>query len=226
VTWVLNPKNKTAVKLKPFEFGNGPLAARIAVETARASADAGRAAAAAGRAAAEVARARVEQMRKDGTLPTVERRVTANGEEIVIKRVQKISEDGKGPDVKHDMRIELAPLAEAFADKKWSANTTQKDLGTRDFGGVKAQGSLRSYEIPANAIGNRNPIMVTDEQWSAPDLQVTVYTKHSDPRSGESVFRLDNIKRDEPPAALFAVPSDYTVNDLSKLANPPAADKQ
>ena len=43
------------------------------------------------------------------------------------------------------------------------------------------------------------------------DLQVTVYTKHSDPRSGDLVFRLENVKREEPAAALFAVPADYTV---------------
>jgi hypothetical protein len=46
-----------------------------------------------------------------------------------------------------------------------------------------------------------------------------VYTKHSDPRSGDTVFRLDNLKREEPAANLFSVPSDYTVKDpLAKLA--------
>jgi hypothetical protein len=225
VTWMLRPKDKTAVKLRPFEFGNAAFSAHLAAE-GHAAAEAGRAAALAGRAAGEAARARIEQMRKDGTMPTVERRVTANGEEIVIKRIQKVNEDGKNPEVRHETRIDLSPLADAFGDKKWSANTTQKDLGTRDFGGVKAQGRLRSYEIPANAIGNRNPILVSDEQWFAPDLQVTVYTKHNDPRSGEVTYRLDNIKRDEPQAALFTVPSDYTVKDLAKITHPPAADKQ
>jgi hypothetical protein len=79
--------------------------------------------------------------------------------------------------------------------------------------------SGRSYEIPAGEIGNRNAIVVSDETWYAPDLQVTVYTKHSDPRSGDTVFRLDSLKREEPAASLFSVPSDYTVKDpLAKLA--------
>ena len=90
---------------------------------------------------------------------------------------------------------------------------TTKDLGTRDFNGVKAEGKLRSYEIPAGEIGNRNPIVVSDETWYSPELQITVYTKHSDPRSGDTVFRLENLKRDEPAASLFAVPSDYTVKE-------------
>jgi hypothetical protein len=40
-----------------------------------------------------------------------------------------------------------------------------------------------------------------------------VFTKHSDPRSGDFVFKLGKLKREEPPAALFTVPADYTVTD-------------
>jgi hypothetical protein len=93
--------------------------------------------------------------------------------------------------------------------------------------GVKAQGKLRSYEIPAGEIGNAKPIVVSDESWWSPELQITLYSKHSDPRSGDNIYRVDNLRRDEPSAALFTVPSDYTVKDLSfrgpKLPVPPAA---
>jgi hypothetical protein len=51
-----------------------------------------------------------------------------------------------------------------------------------------------------------------DERWYSPDLQMTVMTKHSDPRSGETNFQLKNINRSSPPPTLFEVPSDYTVN--------------
>jgi hypothetical protein len=97
---------------------------------------------------------------------------------------------------------------------KWAGKATTKDLGTRDIEGVKAQGKLRSYEIPAGEVGNRNPIVVSDESWYSPELQVTVLSKHSDPRSGDSIYRLSAIKREEPAAALFTVPSDYTVKDV------------
>ena len=36
-------------------------------------------------------------------------------------------------------------------------------------------------------------------------------SKHSDPWSGETSYALTNIQRAEPDAALFSVPSDYTV---------------
>jgi hypothetical protein len=210
---VLRPDSRTAMKI-----GGAGQEARIAAD--------------AGRAAAAAAREQVEKMRRDGSFPTVERRTLADGsEEIIVKRVERI--DGQARErIQQDVRIQalqplaanaaalrnvqiqLAPLTRgAFGDAQWAAKATTKDLGTREFDGVKAEGKLRSYAIPAGAIGNRNPIVVSDESWYAPELQVTVYTRHSDPRSGDVVFRLEKLKREEPPAALFAVPADYTVTD-------------
>jgi hypothetical protein len=39
-----------------------------------------------------------------------------------------------------------------------------------------------------------------------------VMSKRSDPRFGETTYTLTNIQRTEPAAALFAVPSDFTVH--------------
>ena len=104
-------------------------------------------------------------------------------------------------------------LAGAFGDMKWSGKAITKDLGVKEIEGVKANGKLRSYEIPAGAIGNRNAIVVSNESWFSPELQVTLMTKRSDPRTGEKIYRLANMKRDEPAAALFAIPSDYAVRE-------------
>jgi protein TonB len=38
-------------------------------------------------------------------------------------------------------------------------------------------------------------------------------TKHSDPRFGETTYRLTNINRSEPARELFEVPADYTVKE-------------
>ncbi len=46
-----------------------------------------------------------------------------------------------------------------------------------------------------------------------PDLQVTVQSRYSDPRTGETVYRLANIRRNEPAADLFKMPKD----DKSKV---------
>ncbi|MDH5286479.1 MAG: DUF4412 domain-containing protein [Betaproteobacteria bacterium] len=84
-----------------------------------------------------------------------------------------------------------------------------KELGKRDFGGVSADGTLTTHTIPAGQIGNEKPIVVTSERWFSPDLHVVVYLKSVDPRSGETIYRLVNVKREEPPADLFRVPADY-----------------
>ena len=85
--------------------------------------------------------------------------------------------------------------------------TTQ--LGAKDFDGVRAEGRSTVWTIPAGEIGNRNPIMVTSEAWYSPDLKVTVYSRYHDPRTGESIYRLANIRRAEPAKTLFTVPEGY-----------------
>jgi hypothetical protein len=198
--WVLKPQDRSAIKTPARRIPAAPLT-----------------------------REQVEQMRKDGTLPTVERRKGADGqEEIVIKRVERVDGETRQR-IQEQVRIQAraaadgalrtervqipSSLASAFGDAKWAAQATTKDLGVREFSGVKANGKLRSYEIPAGAIGNRNPIVVATETWISPDLQVTVYTRHTDPRNGEVEFHIENLKREEPAASLFAVPSDYTVKE-------------
>src|SRR5437867_6535057 len=49
-----------------------------------------------------------------------------------------------------------------------------------------------------------------DEQWRSPDLQLSVLSKHADPRMGETVYSLTNISRAEPSPTLFQVPPEYT----------------
>jgi len=82
-------------------------------------------------------------------------------------------------------------------------------LGTRDFDGVRADGKRTTRTIPAGAIGNEKPIAIVSERWFSPDLNVVVMSRNLDPRSGETVYRLTNIKRGEPSADLFKVPADY-----------------
>ena len=84
-------------------------------------------------------------------------------------------------------------------------------LGKRDFDGVSADGTRTAWTIPAGRIGNEKPIEIVSERWYAPDLMLVVQTRYFDPRSGESVYKLTQLKRGEPDAALFKVPSDYTV---------------
>jgi hypothetical protein len=79
--------------------------------------------------------------------------------------------------------------------------------------GVNVEGRKTTTTIPAGQIGNEQPLTITSEQWRSPELNVLVMTKHNDPRTGESTYRLQNIVRAEPDRSLFMVPADYTVKD-------------
>ncbi|HEY6403568.1 MAG TPA: hypothetical protein VI479_19250, partial [Blastocatellia bacterium] len=61
------------------------------------------------------------------------------------------------------------------------------------------------------------PITIVNEQWYSPELQVYVLTRQSDPRTGETLYRLTNINRGEPRRELFEVPSDYTESALPAI---------
>lgn len=92
-----------------------------------------------------------------------------------------------------------------------ASNQKREDLGQQTIEGVPARGTRTTTTIPAGSIGNLQEIRIVSEQWFSDDLQALVLTKHSDPRSGETVYRLRNIVRAEPDPNLFTVPADYTV---------------
>lgn len=86
-------------------------------------------------------------------------------------------------------------------------------LGKQMIEGIECEGTKIVQTIPAGQIGNERPIEIVLETWYSPELQVTVLGKQSDPRYGETVFRLAGILRTEPDEYLFKVPSDYTIKD-------------
>jgi hypothetical protein len=76
-----------------------------------------------------------------------------------------------------------------------------------------AEGTRITLTIPAGKIGNERPIATVNERWYSQELQTVVLTKNSDPRMGETTYRLTNINRGEPDPSLFQVPADYTVEE-------------
>jgi hypothetical protein len=98
-------------------------------------------------------------------------------------------------------------------------NVQKESLGTQMIEGVQAEGTRSTMTIPAGAIGNDLPIKIVSERWYSPELQTVVMSKHSDPRMGDTVYKLTGINRGDPPRALFEAPSDYTVASDEKRAD-------
>ena len=123
----------------------------------------------------------------------------------------------------------LPPLPPLPGAVSWRAQTVAPrgpgvatPLGTREIEGVRANGERTTWTIEAGRIGNEKPIVITRDVWTAPELMLTVLTRDQDPRSGETSYRLVNLRRGEPEAALMRVPADYaTPSRTPAPARPP-----
>jgi hypothetical protein len=106
---------------------------------------------------------------------------------------------------------------EAMVSREWKgkagADAKTQSLGTQSVNGIIAEGTRTTHTIAAGEIGNDQPINIVAERWYSPDLQIVVMSKRSDPRFGDTTYTLTNIQRQEPGAAFFAVPADYTVEE-------------
>ena len=118
-----------------------------------------------------------------------------------------------------------------FRTKTSNANEVKEQLGKQNIEGVEAEGTRTTVTIAAGEIGNERAIEIVSERWYSPELQLVVMTRNSDPRTGETTYKLTNINRAEPAKSLFEVPSDYTIKEgpgappriaplRKKLANP------
>ena len=92
-------------------------------------------------------------------------------------------------------------------------NQSVAQLGTLSVEGLLAEGTRSTVTIPPGQVGNEQPIQIVSERWFSPELKVTVLSKHSDPRMGDTEYRMTNISRAEPLPSLFQVPPDYTLKD-------------
>jgi MOSC domain-containing protein YiiM len=85
----------------------------------------------------------------------------------------------------------------------------QESLGMKVIEGVSAEGFRSTRTIAAGEVGNEKPIEIVSEQWISSELKAVIYSKRSDPRTGDQIMQMTNIQRVEPPASLFTVPLDF-----------------
>lgn len=105
-----------------------------------------------------------------------------------------------------------------------------ESLGKQFIEGIEAEGTRTTITIQPGAIGNERAINIVSERWYSPELQTVVMSKNSDPRFGETSYRLTNISRTEPARTLFEVPSDYTLkteqSPMRRMRMPPSKVQQ
>jgi len=133
--------------------------------------------------------------------------LNSNTKTATRRAIRAHSESRMGP-------REPSDEAQAQGQAEARPGTTETALNTPPMNwGVSVTGKQISRTIPAGQIGNSAPIVSTSTVWSATDLQIVVYSTHTDPRFGTSTYTLSNINTAEPAASLFQVPAGYTVQD-------------
>jgi hypothetical protein len=98
-------------------------------------------------------------------------------------------------------------VARAFGPSE----STTEDLGEQVLEGVLAHGTRETSTIPAGALGNQRAIVITSERWYSADIDAVVSSKTTDPRFGETSYKLVNVVREEPAPDLFTIPPGYEV---------------
>ena len=165
-----------------------------------------------------VAEQAAKQKMQTGEVP-----VTVNVEGQALRPDQLNDEQRAIAEKKMRMAMEMKAVEEMKAGGKIATvngsvmfkekQVAKESLGQQMVEGVMCEGRRSTITIPANTIGNELPINIVSEEWYSPELQVLVLTKQSDPRMGETTYRLTNIHRSEPDRSLFEVPSDYSVKE-------------
>jgi len=129
-----------------------------------------------------------------------------------------------------DFKVRTAEGAASFvlsAKPGAEGNEVKEQLGKQLIEGVEAEGTRTTITIPAGDIGNERPIEIVTERWYSPELQLVVMSRHSDPRNGETTYKLTNINRADPPKSLFEVPAGFTVKEMQMaLPFPPGPRKK
>ena len=126
--------------------------------------------------------------------------------------VTVVHNDGEHVQFVAQRGIAMAPFPEGTTGMYEPA----EELGEQVLEGLLVQGKRWTDTIPAGTIGNERSIDVVTDRWYSKDIDATVLERHSDPRFGETTYRLVNVVLGEPSPDLFQVPQGYEIESAEK----------
>jgi hypothetical protein len=91
-------------------------------------------------------------------------------------------------------------------------------LGSQVIEGLPVDGTRLTRTMGIGAIGNEHPFDVTVEAWYSADLQTVLLRKTTDPRTGETIYKVTSIDRNEPDPALFQMPAGFAIHEDTVVA--------
>jgi hypothetical protein len=122
-----------------------------------------------------------------------------------------------GPDVRVFTRAQRGVVVSPFPEGTTGMYEPAEDLGEQVLEGLLVKGTRMTDTIPAGTIGNDRQIDIVTERWYSEDIEAMVLERYSDPRVGETIYRLVNVVVGEPSPDLFQVPQGYEVVSAEML---------
>jgi hypothetical protein len=101
-----------------------------------------------------------------------------------------------------------------FADG--TMTLAREDLGSNTIDDLSVIGTRETVTVDGGVVGNEKPLVTTREFWYSPALETNLSVVRNDPRLGTQSIHLADLSRAEPDAAIFEVPSGYTMHDLRR----------
>lgn len=111
------------------------------------------------------------------------------------------------------MMSQPATAVRGFAFAGRGQDVKSESLGKQVIEGVECDGTRETMTIPAGQIGNERPIVSVTERWYSEKLGLEVMRKHTDPRFGETNYKLSQVVLADQPRSLFEIPADYKVEE-------------
>lgn len=94
-----------------------------------------------------------------------------------------------------------------------AVEVTSNSIGPQFIEGFQANGTRVSRALAPGQAGNERALELVSETWYSTELQAILMNRTTDPRLGEVVYRLTDIRVGEPPPSLFEIPADYTIRE-------------
>jgi len=102
-----------------------------------------------------------------------------------------------------------------------TTSLTRDNLGTRTVEALELTGTRETQTVGPAVTGTNRPLVVVKEFWYSPRLGLNVVTERNDPRSGEEVFTVTDIRLSQPASRLFRLPVSFRIVDLRVAPTPP-----
>ncbi len=151
-------------------------------------------------------RVRIERVRP-GESPVVSLIDPITGSRVMLSESDKIAYRVMGPKAgETGFAYGFSGMGEGLPPADWTTN--KENLGRRKIGGNEFEGT-RIIQTEEGGLANKI------ELWYSPELKLTGSALASGPY-GTHTAQIQNLRREEPVPAIFAIPSDYRIVDVSR----------